>query len=169
MDEPTNHLDMESVDALIQGIKEYDGTLIIVSHNRYFISEIANRIIEILPEGIQDFQGGYEEFVKKHDKDYLDQVSIKTAGEKKPYSERKEERKERNRLKREIEKLEKEIEKSEKEIGKINLILAAPNFYDETPPNKLQEILNQRDRLEKLREKALNQWEDKQEEFDNKY
>ncbi|MCB1071841.1 MAG: ABC-F family ATP-binding cassette domain-containing protein [Chlamydiia bacterium] len=169
LDEPTNHLDMESVDALVKGLKEYEGTLIIVSHNRYFISEVANRIIEILPIGINDFNGGYEEFVEKHEKDYLDQVSIKSEKGKKKISERKEERKERNRLKREIENLEREIERSEKEIEEIHLILSAPNFYDETPPNKLQEILNQKDRLEKHREKILNQWEDKQEEFDSRY
>lgn len=169
LDEPTNHLDMESVDALIQGLKEYDGTLIIVSHNRYFIAEVANRIIEILPKGINDFQGGYEEFVEKHEKDYLDQVSIKSHEGKKLYSERKGERKERNRLKRDIEKLEKEIEQREVEIEKINLRLAAPNFYEKTPPSKLQDILNQKDRLENEREEILNLWEDKQEEFDKKY
>lgn len=169
LDEPTNHLDMESVDALIQGLKKYDGTLIIVSHNRYFISEVANRIIEILPEGINDFQGGYQEFVEKHEKDYLDQASIKSQDGKKPYLERKGERKERNRLKRDIEKLEKEIEQSEMEIEKVNRILAAPNFYEKTPPPQVQEILYQKDKLEKHREEILNRWEDKQEEFDKKY
>ena len=169
LDEPTNHLDMESVDALIQALKEYKGTLIIVSHNRYFISEVADRIIELLPIGINDFKGGYEEFVEKHEKDYLDQVSVKSEKGKKKVSERKEERKERNRLKREIESLEKEIERIEREIDKIHLILSAPNFYEETPPNQLQEILNQKDKLENYREEILNQWEDKQKEFDSKY
>ncbi len=169
LDEPTNHLDMESIAALIQGLKEYDGTLILVSHNRYFISEVANRIIELLPDGINDFQGGYEEFVEKHENDYFDQMAIKSVAAKKPCEEKKEERRKKNRLKREIERLEKEIEKLEKEIEKINTKLGAPGFYEKTPPNFLQEILNQKDRCEKSREKALNLWEDKLEELDHSH
>lgn len=164
LDEPTNHLDMEAVDALIKALKGYEGTLIVVSHNRYFISEVADRIIEILPEGIHDFSGGYEEFIQRHEHDLQ---SIKVGKEKKEnHSKRKEERKERNRLKREIERLEKEISNLENEIEKINAILSAPNFYEKTSPDKIQSTLNKKVRIEKQREEALNQWEDKLEEFD---
>lgn len=167
LDEPTNHLDMEAVDALIKALKSYEGTLIVVSHNRYFISEVANRIIEILPEGIHDFSGGYEEFILRHEQDLQD---IKVAKEKKGnQSKRREERKERNRLKREIERLEKEISDLETEIEKINVILSAPNFYDTTPLDKIQSTLNKKVKIEKKREEALNLWEDKLEEFDTNY
>lgn len=167
LDEPTNHLDMESVDALIQGLKEYQGTLIMVSHNRYFISEIADRIIEILPRGINDFKGGYEEFVERHEKDYLDQAALlKSKKNIKSPCDGQEKRKKRNRLKREIETLEQEIEKNEKGIEEINLILSAPYFYEKTSPNQVQHILNQKDILERQHEKNLNLWEGKQEELD---
>ena len=169
LDEPTNHLDMESVDALIQALKEYKGTLVMVSHNRYFISEVANRIIELRPTGLVDFQGGYQEFVEEHERDYLDQIAPKTEGKQKNYEEKKEERKERNRLKRDIERLEKEIANSEAKIEKVNEQLAAPGFYEQTPPSKQQEVINQKDALERKRECDLNSWEDKMDEFYIKY
>ncbi|WP_316357291.1 ribosomal protection-like ABC-F family protein [Candidatus Neptunichlamydia sp. REUL1] len=169
LDEPTNHLDMESVDALIQALKEYKGTLVMVSHNRYFISEVANRIIELRPTGLVDFQGGYQEFVEEHERDYLDQIAPKTEGKQKNYEEKKEERKERNRLKRDIERLEKEIANSEAKIEKVNEQLAAPGFYEQTPPSKQQEVINQKDVLERKRECDLNSWEDKMGEFSIKY
>lgn len=164
LDEPTNHLDMEAVDALIQALKAYEGTLVVVSHNRYFISEIADRIIEILPEGIRDFSGGYEEFALKHEEELQ---KIKAPKEKKgDHVKRKEERKERNRLKREIERLEKEIGDFEKEIDKINQILSAPYFYEKTPANKIQSTLNQKVAIEKKRDDMLNRWEDMLEALD---
>ena len=160
LDEPTNHLDMESVDALIQAIKEYKGTVVTVSHNRYFISEIANRIIELKPGGLLDFRGGYEEFVEEHERDYLDKSSPKISKSDKSYEEKKEKRKERNRIKRSIEKLEKEIAKSEKSLDELNEVLAAPNFYQNTPPTQQKEILDQKAKLEKIHENDLNSWED---------
>ncbi len=169
LDEPTNHLDMESVDALIQALKEYKGTLVMVSHNRHFISEVANRIIELRPTGLVDFRGGYEEFVKEHERDYLDQLSSKSEGKKKNYTEKKEERKERNRLKRDIERLEEEIASSEEKIEKVNEQLAVPGFYEKTPPLKQQKVINQKDALEKKRECDFNSWEDKMDEFSLKY
>jgi len=169
LDEPTNHLDMESEDALINALKEYKGTLVMVSHNRYFISEVANRIIELRPDGLIDFQGGYDEFVREHERDYLDQSTRISKESKKGYEVKKEERKERNRLKREIERLEKENVVTEEKIRAVNAILATPGFYENTPPNKQQEVINQKDALEKKRESDLNTWEDKIETFDKDY
>lgn len=165
LDEPTNHLDMESVDALIDALKGYQGTLLFVSHNRYFISEVADRIIEIRPSGIVDFKGGYEEFVREHERDYLDLSAPKTVKKEK----RVEEKKERSRLKREIERVEKEINKWEKEIESINMKLATPGFYEKTPPQKQQEVINQKDALEKKRENGWNIWEDLMDDFEAKY
>ncbi|WP_144394388.1 ABC-F family ATPase [Pleionea sediminis] len=64
LDEPTNHLDMESIEALNLALENYPGTLFFVSHDREFVSSIATRIIDITPEGIVDFQGNYEEYLK---------------------------------------------------------------------------------------------------------
>ena len=72
MDEPTNHLDLEAIDALVQSVKTYDGTLIFVSHDRWFVNELATRIIEITPEGVKDFSGGYDEYLARAGEDHLD-------------------------------------------------------------------------------------------------
>ncbi|MBV7316821.1 ABC-F family ATPase [Shewanella sp. NIFS-20-20] len=64
MDEPTNHLDMESIESLNNALEMYEGTLFFVSHDRAFVSSLANRILEITPEGITDFKGTYDEFLR---------------------------------------------------------------------------------------------------------
>ncbi|MGB0467089.1 MAG: ABC-F family ATPase [Pontibacterium sp.] len=63
MDEPTNHMDMEAIEALNQGLKQYDGTLIFVSHDREFVSSLATRVIEIKDQTLVDFQGTYDEYL----------------------------------------------------------------------------------------------------------
>ena len=64
MDEPTNHLDMESIESLNLALEKYPGTLFFVSHDREFVSSLANRIIEITPTGVTDFSGNYEDFLR---------------------------------------------------------------------------------------------------------
>ena len=64
MDEPTNHLDMESIESLNLALENYPGTLIFVSHDREFVSSLATRIIEMTPEGIVDFGGNYEDYLR---------------------------------------------------------------------------------------------------------
>ncbi|MCF1439038.1 MAG: ATP-binding cassette domain-containing protein, partial [Shewanella sp.] len=64
MDEPTNHLDMESIESLNNALEMYEGTLFFVSHDRAFVSSLANRIIEITPDGVTDFKGTYDEFLR---------------------------------------------------------------------------------------------------------
>jgi len=63
MDEPTNHMDMEAIEALNQALKEFDGTLIFVSHDREFVSSLATRVIEIKERQVIDFQGTYDEYL----------------------------------------------------------------------------------------------------------
>ena len=65
LDEPTNHLDLEGIEGLAEGLGLYEGTLIFVSHDRWFVAQLANRIIEITPEGIQDFRGSYSEYLQR--------------------------------------------------------------------------------------------------------
>ena len=64
MDEPTNHLDMESIEALNLALENYPGTLIFVSHDREFVSSLATRIIEMTPDGIVDFKGNYDDYLR---------------------------------------------------------------------------------------------------------
>ncbi|MCB9786897.1 MAG: ABC-F family ATP-binding cassette domain-containing protein [Deltaproteobacteria bacterium] len=72
LDEPTNHLDMEGIESLAAALLDYDGTIIFVSHDRWFVGEVANRIIEIRPDGLFDFPGTYEEYLVRCGDDHLD-------------------------------------------------------------------------------------------------
>jgi len=64
MDEPTNHLDMESIESLNLALENYPGTLIFVSHDREFVASLATRIIEMTPDGIVDFKGSYDDYLR---------------------------------------------------------------------------------------------------------
>ena len=64
LDEPTNHLDMESIESLNLALEHYEGTLIFVSHDREFVSSLATRVIEMTPDGINDFRGTYDEYLQ---------------------------------------------------------------------------------------------------------
>jgi len=138
--------------------------LIMVSHNRYFISETANRIVELHGEKVTDFLGGYAEFVEKHERDYLDRNTSQRTKEKKSSSDDK---KQRNRLKREIERVEREITNVETALHMLYETLAAPQFYEKTSEIKQQEILNKKDELERKRDELYEKWERDQKALDN--
>jgi ATPase subunit of ABC transporter with duplicated ATPase domains len=78
LDEPTNHLDLEAIESLVEGLKAFDGTVILVSHDRWFVREVADRIFEIEPEGIRDFRGGYDDYVAACGDDHLDVEAVST-------------------------------------------------------------------------------------------
>ena len=65
LDEPTNHLDLEAIEAFVEGLEAYDGTILFVSHDRWFVSRLANRILEITHNGIRDFEGSYEDYLAR--------------------------------------------------------------------------------------------------------
>ena len=70
LDEPTNHLDMESIESLQMAMEKFEGTLIFVSHDREFVSGVATRIIEVMPEGrLVDYRGGYEDYLASREQD----------------------------------------------------------------------------------------------------
>jgi len=76
LDEPTNHLDLEAIEALVAGIQGYDGTVLLVSHDRWFVSLLATRIVEITATGINDFGGSYDDYVASCGDDHLDTESV---------------------------------------------------------------------------------------------
>ena len=76
LDEPTNHLDIEGIEALAEGLNAFEGTLIFVSHNRWFVNRLATRIVEISAEGVFDFNGTYDEYVAHKRADHLDAASV---------------------------------------------------------------------------------------------
>lgn len=133
LDEPTNHLDIQSVEALGKALHEYNGTLLIVSHDEYFLSLIANRIIEIRPGVLRDFPGTLEEYRTNIEQGFIQNPddmddTLPTRGKKHALSkeERIKKRKERIRQERKVDKLEKAIVEIEMEIENVNAILHDP-------------------------------------------
>ena len=80
LDEPTNHLDLESIEALVKGLKGFAGTLIFVSHDRWFVERLANRIVEVTADGVRDYRGTYEEYVRYCGDDHLDVEAVVAGG-----------------------------------------------------------------------------------------
>ncbi|AKT38140.1 ribosomal protection-like ABC-F family protein [Chondromyces crocatus] len=76
LDEPTNHLDLESIEALAEGLSKYEGTTLFVSHDRWFVSRLATRILEVTPAGPNDFLGTYEEYLARCGDDHLDSNAV---------------------------------------------------------------------------------------------
>ncbi|MCB9780705.1 MAG: ABC-F family ATP-binding cassette domain-containing protein [Alphaproteobacteria bacterium] len=76
LDEPTNHLDLEGIEALSHALKQYDGTLVFVSHDRWFVDQLATRVIELTDEGVVDYPGSYQEFLARHHTDHLDAAEV---------------------------------------------------------------------------------------------
>jgi ATP-binding cassette, subfamily F, member 3 len=145
LDEPTNHLDMQSVEMLIEALNRYKGTLIIVSHDRYFISKTANKIWNIEDGKINEFNGGYDEWHVWHqDKLKREQVAAAPAPKAAPQVKKEEKpspkasinneqqnawRKELQKQQKIFEKLEGEINKLKAEKAELEAKLADPAFY----------------------------------------
>lgn len=144
LDEPTNHLDMQSVEMLIEALNEYKGTLILVSHDRYFINETANKIWNIEDGQINEFKGTYEEWVQwQQDKLKREQAIVKPIvvekKEEKPLVQKnkqedatlRELKKEHQRIQKNFQKLEEELNKLNEEKAKLEAQLADPAFYSD--------------------------------------
>ncbi len=168
LDEPTNHLDMQSVDMLIDALNKYKGTLILVSHDRYFISKTANRIWNIEDGKINDFPGDYTEFtVWQQDKAKREQLANAAAKaapvakkEEKPAPKPKNNlsneqlnnlRNEHKKQQKAFQKLEEEINKLKQDAQALELKLADPAVYS----NK--DEFKKVDDLYKLSSSRLNQ------------
>ncbi len=118
MDEPTNHLDIEARESLEQALSEYGGTMLMVSHDRYFINKIADRIIYLRENGAENFLGNYDEFSEKH-KD--NSIEVKEKVEKvTDYKERKRLESEKRKVLNDFKKCEEKILKLEEEIESLN-------------------------------------------------
>jgi len=160
LDEPTNHLDMQSVEMLIDALNKYTGTLIIVSHDRYFISRTANKIWNIEDGEIKEFNGPYDEWVQwRADKLKREQASQGTLPKSAPPAKKEDKPAPRqnvsndqlNALKKEYQKQQKLLQKLEEDINKLKqdtatleAKLADPDFY-----NNKQEFLRVDDEYRK--------------------
>ncbi|MCO6497700.1 MAG: ATP-binding cassette domain-containing protein [Chitinophagaceae bacterium] len=141
LDEPTNHLDMHSVELLIEALQRYEGTYVLVSHDRYFVSKTANKIWEIQDYKVKEFAGGYEEWEqwkKDHPKQPAQQEKREEIEEKQPVvkrsasaQEERERQKELQRVKKQFEQAEKTLEKINKEKSELEALLASPEIYSD--------------------------------------
>ena len=139
LDEPTNHLDLDSKLVLENALIDYPGTLLFVSHDRYFINRIADKVIEMGPEGTIEYLGDYDYYVqKKQEQAELAELENKPAVpanqqtvEKSSYQEDKEMKKQNRKRQRRIEELESAIETLEEEIADFNEQLCDPDVYQD--------------------------------------
>ncbi len=145
LDEPTNHMDIRSKDILKQALKAYDGTLIIVSHDRDFLDGLVDKLYEFRDGKVKEHLGGVQEFLEKRKIESLSElerhfkttetkpaeVAEKKAESQKEYQARKSISKEERRVRNRIAFLEKEIERIEKEMKKIEAVLSNPKETDD--------------------------------------
>ena len=173
LDEPTNHLDLDSKEVLENALLDYPGTLLFVSHDRYFINRIATKVIELSPEGAEEFLGDYDYYVeKKREQEELlaeiaaeQQAGRPAAPAKKANAplDREAQREER-RIRRALAEAEEEMAALEAEIKCLEDELNLPEHADDHV--KLQEIQQQLDEKSALHETSMERWLELQMELD---
>ena len=183
LDEPTNHLDLESIEALVEGLKKYEGTLILVSHDRWFVGQLATRVIEIRVDGIRDYHGTYEEYVHACGDDHLDADNVvlkakkedrerrggggRASANSRPPAPRVDPKVERNRLERRRDELTEAVETAEARVGEIDEVFCRPGYYEETPSEKIATLEQERDDVQAKVEKLMGEWEEVERALEN--
>ena len=163
LDEPTNHLDIQSVNILIQALQQYQGTFVIVSHDRHFISQVANKVWFIENKEVKEYPGTYDEYVYWQSQRTVDSPSAPAAQEapKKTVPKNSEadqaQQRELARLQREVHEVETEITALEKEKKKIEQALAQPDVYSDS--QRQQEATQRFADVEKKLSQKTQQWE----------
>ncbi|PJA08272.1 MAG: glycosyl transferase family 2 [Flavobacteriales bacterium CG_4_10_14_0_2_um_filter_32_8] len=162
LDEPTNHLDIKSKDVLKQALLKYDGTLIVISHDRDFLDGLVSEMYEFSNGTVKQFLGGVYEFLQSkkastiREFEQKEKVVVKKeksiATNSLTYEERKQQEKEIKRVQNKINNLEKEIEKLEGNIDNLNTKLMNPGSYSD-------ELLVQYNQAKVALEKAMLEWE----------
>ncbi|HSU85017.1 MAG TPA: ABC-F family ATP-binding cassette domain-containing protein, partial [Thermoanaerobaculia bacterium] len=172
LDEPTNHLDLEAIEALVEGLKAFDGTLIFVSHDRWFVSQLADRIFEISPKGINDFRGTYEEYLERLGDDHLDAEAVLRmrreqkkkaaaavpAAELDPAEARRRQQRQKD-LKKRLDLVTSQVENSESRVHAINEMFCDPTFFDRTPREQVKKLENEQKTLSAKVEELMGEWE----------
>ncbi|MCH2468289.1 MAG: ABC-F family ATP-binding cassette domain-containing protein [Gemmatimonadetes bacterium] len=165
LDEPTNHLDLESIEALVVELERFEGTLILVSHDRWFVSRLATRVVEIKPDEVTDYPGTYEEYVHHSGDDHLDvdRVVLKARREKKKKTKKAsasvvDSAKEIRRIESHRDELTDRIASAEQRVDDIDETLAAPGFYENAASEEIAVLGNERSELRKQIERGLDEW-----------
>ena len=178
LDEPTNHLDLESIESLVEGLISFDGTLVFVSHDRWLVSQLATRIIEITEDGIRDYQGTYEDYVHFCGDDHLDvdSVVLKARKEKRAAKANTKNNRRRKRagkptrsgqnaykgqhLSERRDKLTAQIEDCETRLAEIDEKFSDPKFYEVTSREEIRRIESERSIQKSDVDKLLTEWEE---------
>ena len=164
LDEPTNHLDIPSKEALEKALEGYDGTLFIISHDRYFINRLASRIYELTPSGMNSFGGDYSYYLEKINSRKEEPVKkVKSGGEQ--YKQNKELESKRRKLQTKVKRAEEKIAELEQKGEELEKLLASPDTQDDY--QKLLELTEKLDQNGRELETAMEEWEEALEELDN--
>ena len=166
LDEPTNHLDIYSIEVLEDALENFEGTMLIVSHNRHFLDSICNTIYYLDENGLTKFKGNYEDYKEnlKIQKNKIQTISVEMKSEQKlSYQEQKELSKKISKLKRDIVKLEEQLEKIT--IERENLNVKYEKAGRENDLEKLMEIQEQFDKIDEEEMQIMEDWDTKSEEL----
>ncbi|EID26677.1 MULTISPECIES: ATP-binding cassette domain-containing protein [Streptococcus] len=162
LDEPTNHLDIDSKEVLENALIDFDGTLLFVSHDRYFINRVATHVLELSENGSTLYLGDYDYYVEKKAEVEMTQAeeasTSNQAKETSPandYQAQKESQKEARKLMRQIESLEAEIEELESQNQAISEQMLETNDAE-----KLMELQAELDKISHRQEEAMLEWEE---------
>jgi len=163
LDEPTNHMDIRSKDVLKQALKRFDGTLIVVSHDRDFLEGLVDKLYEFRDGKVKEHLGGVEDFLRSRKLESLQELERNTApaaaAAPKPAPKPKPAynvlSKEQRKLKNRVDFLEKEIGKDEKRMKEIEAVLAAPG-----PQDDIMELTREYLELKRSLDAATEEWTD---------
>ena len=162
LDEPTNHLDIDSKEVLENALIDFDGTLLFVSHDRYFINRVATHVLELSENGSTLYLGDYDYYVEKKAEVEMTQAEeastnnqVKESSLVNDYQAQKESQKEVRKLMRQIENLETEIEELESQSQAISEQMLETNDAE-----KLMELQAELDKISHRQEEAMLEWEE---------
>lgn len=164
MDEPTNHLDIPTKEALENALCQYEGTLMVISHDRYFLNKVVNKIYKIEQGTLKEYLGNYEYYLEKiHQKQLLEksQKIQPTINKTQLKQERKKIRENRQRIKKQqqrVQNLENKVSKLEEKISETEKIMCQPDFYNDN--EKAVKITKEYEIMKEQVKIIINQWEE---------
>lgn len=161
LDEPTNHLDIMSKEILESALNRYTGTVLYVSHDRYFINKTASRIMELSANTVTNYIGNYDYYLEKRDilapKEVKQVSSEKNTAVKDDWKAQKEEQAKLRKRQNDIAKIEKSIEQLEKDNSELDEQLALPEVYSDV--KQLMKLNEKKQEIVKKLEKLYEDWE----------
>ena len=166
LDEPTNHLDITSKEILEDALNNYEGTVLFVSHDRYFINKTATRILDLTGKRLINYIGNYDYYLEKKEaleSALLDELPkedqpVSTSANKQNWQTKKEEQKELRKIQNELKRIEDEVAKLEEANAKLDEELANPEIA--TNVGKLMELHKQKEANDERINTLLERWEE---------